>query len=246
MLGLRRTYTKATTLSKLWTRRNFTTTMSLFRPIATDLEITAHNMKNELHLTYDMIAENDRRIEEYNKQANTEYDEMVAIRIKRICDSGLLNNWRVEGEDDYLKASFEFPTSDHAHHFTNQISKYCSVVDHHPEWNMINDKCIEVSLTSHFNENKVSLKDYELADHMNKVAAKSRAYNQYRYLTAKKQVTLFITLVGLFFVSFGIHQTYEELEITSRDVPKCKVKTDCSEPIQKHDLHQIALEYVTR
>ena len=42
----------------------------------------------------------------------------------------------------------------------------CSREDHHPEWNL-KGHTLNVFLTSHFNDNKVSLKDYQLAAAMN-------------------------------------------------------------------------------
>ena len=41
-------------------------------------------------------------------------------------------------------------------------------MDHHPEWNITNGgKTVNVRLTSHFNNNKVTKLDFELAEIMN-------------------------------------------------------------------------------
>ena len=47
----------------------------------------------------------------------------------------------------------------------NEVSRFCSANDHHPEWSL-NGSTLSVKLTTHDNNNKVSLKDYELANHM--------------------------------------------------------------------------------
>lgn len=46
--------------------------------------------------------------------------------------------------------------------FVDKMRPKCNELDHHPEWQIINN-VIKVKLTSHFNNNNVSAKDYELA-----------------------------------------------------------------------------------
>ena len=48
----------------------------------------------------------------------------------------------------------------------NEVSKVCSWDDHHPEWNL-KGHTLNVFLTSHWNDNKVSVMDYKLAAAMN-------------------------------------------------------------------------------
>jgi len=43
------------------------------------------------------------------------------------------------------------------------IKDKCEEIDHHPEWSLGNDNVLRVRLTSHFLNNKISQKDYELA-----------------------------------------------------------------------------------
>ena len=48
------------------------------------------------------------------------------------------------------------------------VGKFCELKEHHPEWQCLNGgKSISVKLTSHFANNKVTLFDFELAEHMN-------------------------------------------------------------------------------
>jgi hypothetical protein len=57
-----------------------------------------------------------------------------------------------------------------------RVAKYAQEKDHHPEWEITNGgKTVNVTLTSHFAGNKVTLYDFQLAERMNqdfKVAAK--------------------------------------------------------------------------
>ena len=46
--------------------------------------------------------------------------------------------------------------------FLEATRSKCNEIDHHPEWS-INNNTVEVKLTSHFKNNNVSEKDYELA-----------------------------------------------------------------------------------
>lgn len=186
MFNLRRTYAKTTTLAKLWARRNFTTEVSMFKPVATALDVPASEILNNLQDTHAMTQRNEERFEEYNKMANQEYDEMIQNRMNKIIGSNNVSDWELAEDNGFLRKVFEFDSSEHAHIFINDVSFYCSRVDHHPEWKMIGDRTIEVSLTSHFADNKVSINDYELAQEMNKIASKNKSKNPYATFTLDK------------------------------------------------------------
>jgi hypothetical protein len=48
------------------------------------------------------------------------------------------------------------------------VGRYCSQQDHHPEWSVTDGgRTVQVRLTSHFANNKVTLFDFQLAEHMN-------------------------------------------------------------------------------
>ena len=68
-------------------------------------------------------------------------------------------------DNSFLSHDFVFGNARSATKFMNEVSKYCSVNEHHPEWSL-RGSTLSVKLTTHDNNNKVSLKDFELADHM--------------------------------------------------------------------------------
>lgn len=52
--------------------------------------------------------------------------------------------------------------------------------DHHPEWKLTNGgRNVEVRLTSHFANNKVTLFDFELAEAMNRANKRAAKFNAY-------------------------------------------------------------------
>jgi pterin-4a-carbinolamine dehydratase len=68
-----------------------------------------------------------------------------------------------------MTKSFSFKSIDHAQAFMQEVGKFCSQKDHHPEWSSSDKgKTVSVRLTSHFAGNKVTLFDFQLAEHMNK------------------------------------------------------------------------------
>jgi len=68
-----------------------------------------------------------------------------------------------------LKKSFDFSSFEHAQYFVQRVSKFAQEKDHHPEWSIANGgTTVNVTLTSHFAGNKVTLYDFQLAERMNK------------------------------------------------------------------------------
>ena len=68
-----------------------------------------------------------------------------------------------------MKRSFEFISFEQAQHFVQRVALFAQEKDHHPEWQITDGgKTINVTLTSHFAGNKVTLYDFQLAERMNK------------------------------------------------------------------------------
>lgn len=68
----------------------------------------------------------------------------------------------------YLKKSFTFRSFEEAQAFVQEVGRFCEKKDHHPEWTVTDGgKTVAVTLTSHFAGNKVTLFDFQLAEHMN-------------------------------------------------------------------------------
>ena len=103
--------------------------------------------------------------ERYNQGCQEELDMLSRNLIQGIEDSGAIAGWTQAEDDAFLSNEFTFPTSHEATWFMNEISKWCSENDHHPEWSL-DGAILTVRLTSHFNNNKVSLLDYQLAKQM--------------------------------------------------------------------------------
>ena len=70
-------------------------------------------------------------------------------------------------EDDKLTKNFEFKSFQAAFGFMTMCALYCDKVDHHPEWKNCYNR-VYVQLTTH-SVKGISVKDFELADHMDKV-----------------------------------------------------------------------------
>ena len=143
--------------------------------------------------------------EEYNKFANAEYDTMISNRLSNIIDSGSVQDWELAEDNAFLRKTFTFETQDHSHFFVNEVSKFCSEHDHHPEWNMVGNNQIEVFLTSHFANNTVSLSDYELAQQMNKLFIATTKHNTYSYFTPEKSIEIGVVL-AVFIFGLGIRK----------------------------------------
>ena len=244
MFSIRRTFTKANTFSKLWTARRFSSSVSLWRPVATALEVPADKIIDNLQDTHQMTRENEKRFEEYNNWANDEYDQMIQNRLDRIISSGVVSDWELAEDNGYIRKRFEFSTPDHAHWFVNEVSKHCSTNDHHPEWSMIGDKSIEVYLTSHFANNKVSIKDYELAQEMNKVAAKAKGFNPYSFFTTERKIELVLVLIVAALWVKGLRSKWVEVPHKTREVEKREVSIDIDREITEQDVQDLALSSI--
>ena len=104
----------------------------------------------------------------YNIQCEQDKVDMTLVKSDNIASK--LTDWTFHENYDYMEKVFEFATFEQAQDFINKVGVFCEKMDHHPEWNSSNNgTTLNVRLTSHFNDNKVSLNDLELAQHMNSV-----------------------------------------------------------------------------
>lgn len=83
------------------------------------------------------------------------------------------DGWYLDNHGDaearYLVKTFEFRGFNEASDFMREVSDYCKVLNHHPEWrNVFNH--VTVSLTTWDARRKVTIYDLNLALYMNKVA----------------------------------------------------------------------------
>ena len=243
----KRLYRKGATLSKVFALRKMTTTMCLYKPIATAVDVPANKIPDHLKLTEQMTAEIQKKFDDYNKWAIAEYDMMISNRLANIIDSGNVKDWELAPDNSYLRKTFDFPTPDHAHYFVNEISKFCTTSDHHPEWSMIGNKSIKVNLTSHFAGNKVSLKDYELAQHMNKIHGSAKSHNPYSFITHERMIELGV--FGLLLVSIIFYRwkntKFIPLPKEGFVSPNYKIDMPLDHDLTEEDMQKLSLSMVT-
>ena len=104
----------------------------------------------------------------------------------------------------------------------NEVSKFCTELDHHPEWRL-EGLTLKVNLTSHFRDNTVSEKDYQLAQEMNfvfKNLRNARPYAQFR-TTHLIEFLVAIGLIGTFFLH---RYYYHRLADVATDEPHPRVE----------------------
>lgn len=93
-----------------------------------------------------------------------------------------------------MKRKFEFSSFEQGQRFVHEVGKFCSLKDHHPQWETADGgKSLVVTLTSHFANNKVTLFDFELAEQMNE-----------QYIIIQKQFRMFPLITEGTWVSFKI------------------------------------------
>ena len=132
-------------------------------------------MKEGFPLTTAYFNELNNEFKVFNERCVDELKEMNQTKITNIIDRGGIEGWEDTGNLDAFTKTFEFDSFEEGQAFVQAVGKFCETKDHHPEWTCLDGgKSIHVKLTSHFADNKVTLFDFELAEHMN------QAYNETR------------------------------------------------------------------
>lgn len=81
--------------------------------------------------------------------------------IDNIYNSGAIEGWVLADNLDHLSNTLHFDSFEQANYFIQEVGKFCELNDHHPEWKSLNGgKSLEIKLTSHFKNNKVSPLDF--------------------------------------------------------------------------------------
>ena len=154
------------------------------------LEVPTVKDLTNLEDTYAYTEKYQKQFEEYNAKANAEYDTMIMNRTNNIVNSGNVSDWEIVENNSFMTKTFEFAIPEHSLYFVNQVSRWCTRHDHHPEWSMKDDNSVEVFLTSHFADNKVTVTDYELAQEMNLIYKKAVKYNPYTFFTPERLIEM--------------------------------------------------------
>lgn len=105
---------------------------------------------------------------EFNARCAEELKEMNQNRITNIVERGGVEGWETAEDLAYLQKSFTFTSVGQAQYFVQSVGRFCTEKDHHPEWSSADGgRTVSIRLSSHFAGNKVTLFDFQLAEHMN-------------------------------------------------------------------------------
>ena len=125
-------------------------------------------IKDGFPMTVAYFKELETEFQAFNDRCVDELKEMNQTKITNIIERGGVEGWNDGDNLDALTKTFEFESFEQGQAFVQAVGKFCEDKDHHPEWNCHSGgKQISVTLTSHFANNKVTLFDFELAEHMN-------------------------------------------------------------------------------
>ncbi len=93
-----------------------------------------------------------------------------------------------------------------AQYFVQRVGVFCSQKDHHPEWSIADGgKTVNVKLTSHFANNKVTLFDFQIAEHMNQQQqVTSKWFREYPFIGDKSWASFKIFLVSFVLFNFSL------------------------------------------
>lgn len=142
---------------------------------------------------------------QFNDQCADELVEMNQNVISNIVNRGGDAGWEQAENFDYLKKTFDFPSFEQADAFIQSVGLRANGFDHHPEWNVTNGGCsVNITLTSHFADNKVTRLDFELAEVCNEEYTKNvSTYRMFPRFTRKEWASIKIAVFCACFSIFA-------------------------------------------
>ncbi len=140
---------------------------------------------------------------EYTEQCTVELAEMNQNVISNIVARGGDAGWEHVGTNDCLLKDFEFQSFEQADAFVQAVGLRADAIDHHPEWSVSNGgRTVQVRLTSHFADNKVTRLDFELAEICNEEFSKNvSTYSMFPRFSAQQWATF---KIGFFCFAVGV------------------------------------------
>ena len=178
---------------------------NLLVPIGQKAEVPAE-MSSGFPLTTAYFNELNADFKQFNERCVDELKEMNQTRITNIIDRGGIEGWTDSGNLDSFTKTFEFDSFEQGQAFVQEVGKFCEAKDHHPEWTCLNGgKQIHVKLTSHFANNKVTLFDFELAEHMNTTYSDCSSFTMFPRFQERQLVQACIG-VGSFVALYSLFQ----------------------------------------
>jgi pterin-4a-carbinolamine dehydratase len=151
-------------------------------------------------------------------------------------------NENKEQKTSALQREFNFDSRDDALNFMNVVKGKFDELDHHPEWVLNQNNGVSLRLTSHFNNNNVTPKDYELAAYLSQQYEQRGAYwikfNRTRHdifitLTA---IVLGVAVVSYLWKMMILRKNYR---ITSRDFYFARIYMDSNDPLKEREVRKL-------
>ena len=143
---------------------------------------------------------------EFNIRCAEELREMNQNRITNIIERGGVEGWETASDLAYLQRSYTFSSVQQSQYFVQAVGRFCSKKDHHPEWSSTdNGRTVNIRLTSHFAANKVTLFDFQLAEHMNQqYKVTQKWHRKFPIITDKAWASWKIAVIGFFMFNLTI------------------------------------------
>ena len=137
--------------------------------------------------------------EDFNKGCAQELVDMNQNVIQNIISRGGDAGWEHSPDYDWLKKSFEFSSFEQATAFMQSVGVKAENIDHHPEWyTSEGGTVVNVTLTSHFADNKVTRLDFQLAEILNEeYAVASSTFKMHTYFDKKEWASIKIAFGSL-------------------------------------------------
>jgi 4a-hydroxytetrahydrobiopterin dehydratase len=143
---------------------------SLLVPLQSRAEMPADLMTTPLSDA--AFAKLDAEHAAFNELCATQLQEMNDNLYDNIVARGGFEGWTLAEDNSCMTKSFHFASFEDANIFVQAVGHIADKKDHHPEWSTANGgKTLVVRLTSHFADNTVTRKDFELGEAMNKQEA---------------------------------------------------------------------------
>jgi pterin-4a-carbinolamine dehydratase len=103
-----------------------------------------------------------------------------------------------------LQRTYSFTSPSQAQYFVQTVGRFCSEKDHHPEWHVLDSgRTVSIKLSSHFAGNKVTLFDFQLAEHMNKqYKVTQKWFSEYPLVSSSSWTSFKIFLVSFVLINF--------------------------------------------
>lgn len=154
------------------------------------------------------------QFEKYLESANARRSELIQKKYQRDHQSQIAsmkdyvnqNAWSLikSEHNSSIDKDFTFDSVDSANEFINNMKEKCDELDHHPCWTFrvnhnTNKHLLNINLTSHFANNNVTDKDYELASYLTREYESMNKRSFYRKYKSIIDASLSIATAYLFF-----------------------------------------------